>query len=884
MAIRLGLAAMLVGLWLADRGEVDAANRVSEGGWVAPWIGLMVAALGLGVRRWCCRAAKKGRTGSRLERLVLLVLLAGSISLLMHARWSERIRAARVDEERAWHLVEADPSAIRRIEATIATRRGSAFGETWLLERVVAVDDGAPVPRRLLLRSDALLVGGRMQGEAAARLDALAVPGERVRLGVRIRPLLSLRQPGERGREHADHGIGIGAEARLVDPAWVVAMEPRSGAARASGGRHALRRILMEQVSPYTDGAGVGLIAAIALGDRRALEPDLTRALQRLGLLHLVAISGLHVGWLGLGFVWGLGRLGRLGRGAGRMSRLGHKKRSADLFPILAPALIAVAWGYGWLSGASPSVQRAALIITLATAARALLRPIAPANALAVAALILIAFEPSLLFDLGAQLSFAACAGLVALGPPSSVAIRRPRRWSALAVEILSGSIAVGLVTAPLIPALGEPVPPWAPFVNVLAIPVFSLLVLPLAFLMLLAALLRLEGLLRPGLRLAGGLEDTVLRLAEGLPDPGLWDDLAPTFGGVAVPILIVTVIASLGMLRSGWLGAALMGWGLTSCLASIPPLLADLPVSRPRVVFLDVGQGDAALLQGRHADLLIDTGGGRPGPGAGQRLERDLRRLGVGRLELLVVSHGDWDHRGGALRLLERMDVGLLALPAAAREDPTLAALEAVALGRGTQVLWMSSGDRRSFSGEIEVEALWPPEVVNSGDLEIGEKQRSLRRNDRSLVLRISLGGLDYLFAADVGQRVERELTASGREIRADVLKVGHHGSRGSTGPAFLEAVAPTLLVLSAPCLATRGLPDPGRVAQFAARDGSMAWTGRDGPIFVGRDPVSAGPLWRTDHARRACPIRSDTSVDRRPLIDGVASSGPKTPGADPR
>jgi competence protein ComEC len=249
--------------------------------------------------------------------------------------------------------------------------------------------------------------------------------------------------------------------------------------------------------------------------------------------------------------------------------------------------------------------------------------------------------------------------------------------------------------------------------------------------------------------------------------------------------------------------------------------------------VVLDVGQGDATLVQGRRAALLVDGANAlREGPDLGRSVVRPaLAALGVSRLDLLAVTHADLDHRGGVPAVLESLPTVRLWLPAGASADPAFSGLVAAARRRGVRVEERGQGDPPLALGDLRVEVLWPPRAEAAG---AGRSD-----NDRSLVLRVAVaGGGRILLPGDVEAAAEAGLLREPDALAADVLKLAHHGSRTSSGEAFLRAVAPSLAIASAPCLGRFGMPHPSVAGRVASAGASLWWTGRDGAVAVGLAP----------------------------------------------
>ena len=848
------------------------------------------------------------------SRRLALALASLAVFSFASERLSARFERAERDRALAWNAAEVGPSGVRIVEALVAGRKPLSWGDEVVLSPVQAVDGLGEVPRRLLLRVESggqegrrasvaeLEEGGsdpgRFDSPGVLRAEMLLERGQRVRLGLRIAPLLGTRNPGQIDAAHSASRRGVGAVARLIGPGWVLGHsrenEPwrESFSRRASRSRDHIRRSIVERFSGTTD--RVGLAAALSVGQRSELSEETRLALRAMGISHLIAISGLHVGLVG-GFavIFARRMLGVYSAGASVVRGPGYFARpSLRLDPFLgalACGAIAAA-AYGWLSGAAPAVTRAALIFLVLVLSRAMGRRLSSAAGLAWIALGLILVEPALLFDVGAQLSFAACAGLICAGFGESRQEKRATGFRERVEDSLRLSLAASFATAPFIGAIGGVLASWGPVINLIAIPWTAFVVLPSSFLAALVASLPqragLDVLLALVLWPAGLSESAAIDLAAWLPSAELPVILGPTGVGV---------IAALGLylLRRKRGAAAYLLWVVLAAGSVAPPLAsftgAKAP-DAPRVVSFDVGQGDATLVEGTQARILIDAGGGVPGRSNGGTVMRALRALGVSELDAVVVTHGDYDHRGGASAVLQHFKVKELWLPRGAESDPPLRALESEARQCGTRVRWMHSSPDRIELGELSIDVLWPPppelsdtsgsreDSTTSADARRGDLKearpvfRRSDRNDGSLVLRIRLDGIVYLFAADIGTRVEAALVRrhqSNSILESDVLKVGHHGSARSSSRDFLAAVSPQIAIVSAPCRATRGLPHAEALGRIVAQDVELAWTGRDGAVFVSRG-TDALPTWLGWGQARPCEgPRLTPDEARRPLLD---------------
>ena len=253
----------------------------------------------------------------------------------------------------------------------------------------------------------------------------------------------------------------------------------------------------------------------------------------------------------------------------------------------------------------------------------------------------------------------------------------------------------------------------------------------------------------------------------------------------------------------------------------------------------LDVGQGDAILIQTLDRAVLVDAGAALPG-----RFDRGrsvvvpaLAALGVRRLDLVVATHADIDHRGGLPAVLAAFPYDRLWLPYGGLTDPAFAALREVAERRAVRVEERGAAGASARWAGLEVAPLWPPRTP-----------RPTTRNAGSLVLRISVGGRRVLLPGDLPSAQEEAVLARGNQVAADVLVLGHHGSRTSTGALFLDAVAPSLAIVSGPRFSPFGTPHREVRERLRARAIRLAWTGRDGAVAVqlGPDPPRPEPVRR--------------------------------------
>lgn len=814
-------------------------------------------------------------------------LLAMLLFLFNAARLADRERMAAEDRRRA---ESESVHSIRLAEAWVAARHAYSRHDEAELIHVRAVDGGRPLPQRVLLSlSPRRRAPGARAGHEQSmsvpeavptRADALLQAGRWVRLALRVTPLYGRRNPGGREIERVQARYGFGARASLADPAWVVEIVTSLGGMRSERGievvgsgqrgplfwfhqatsiRDQARGRVAARLRDLGDGSGFG--RALALGQRGGMPEEVVEAFRKLGISHLLAVSGLHVGLVGGLAAW-IFRRGLLVR-----IRPGFSPVTAVLWLSAG-----VAMTYAWVSGASVSAQRAGLGILFVFGLLSLRRSIRPAELLAGVGALLLAVEPARAFELGMRLSFAACLGLVAAGiwtDEPQAEIRTIERtgevvphltspsWSAALrdffVMSIRVSLAAGLATTPVLAASGIAGAFWSPVANLVAMPLTGLFILPgslvcVAFEWLNmtffgdVAIDSIQGVQRGFFFSVENLVRAAVAIAERLPEK--------VETGWASPPM-VWILAGCGVWRlrrtrgfPGRLAGSCLCWvALHFFVGSSPVISPSLMMDRSQVWFFDVGQGDAALIRTQEGSILVDTGRGSPNGQGGAALLRTLKRLGVRRLDLLILTHADLDHRGGAERLLESMPVREVWLPGGGGLDEGFDGVMRVAEKKGVVVQEAEASSESVTRAGLQLTVLWPPGRHPISHDSPARRSIGRDRNARSLVLRADIEGKRLLFMADVGQAEEARLLETRRaDLQADLLKVTHHGSRDGSRGDFLAAVAASHAVVSAPCTRRWGLPNGETLDRIRATGSQVWWTGRDGAVYALLDSEKSG------------------------------------------
>lgn len=519
-----------------------------------------------------------------------------------------------------------------------------------------------------------------------------------------------------------------------------------------------LRNRIERALSLGTDGERRALVQGVVLGADEGLDPALKGAFKASGLYHLLAVSGQNIAFIGFG-VLGLAYV------AGIRRLWGH------LFAIAA--ILGYAVAVGW----QPSVVRAAVAGCVLSAAWIASRPTERWHVLALGALVLLAWTPRSVLEPGFQLSFVAVAAIL-LTMPALQRLREGWPVPLKVVEVVGISGACGIATAPILWLQFGVVPVWTVPANALAEPAMPFL---LGFGLAAAVVAPVSPSAALALSwLAGACAAWIAfaaRLIASLPYAQVSSPLLPVAPAIVIGLaLVLRWLPPYRRSRFALVAAASVALAGVSWWALHPPPRWHPPAGL-RVTFLDVGQGDAILLEVAEGALLVDAGP----PEA--RVEQQLRRLGISRLAAVVLTHPHRDHVGGAVEVLHDMQVGELLDPLQPGAWPEDAAARRVARDAGTVITPARVGHSYRV-GRLRLTELWP-----DGGGFAGEDP-----HDHGVVLLASFGATDLLLTGDAESAVTSRLP-----LRAvEVLKVAHHGSSDPGLVDELRTLRPHIAVIS--------------------------------------------------------------------------------------
>ena len=489
-------------------------------------------------------------------------------------------------------------------------------------------------------------------------------------------------------------------------------------------------------------GDGGDLLAGLAIGDTTDVGGTLDQAMKSSSLSHLTAVSGANCA-----IVIGLVMVAGAAVGIPRWARVA--------------ASLAVLVGFVVLVTPEPSVLRAAVMASLVLATLARGRPVRGIPVLALATIVLLAFDPWLARSYGFVLSVLATAGLLLLaGPLARVLERWLPRWLAIVIAV---PFAAQLACQPVIILLSATLPTYGVVANVLAAPAAPIAtVVGLAACVLLVLIPPLGALLCQLAWLPSAWIAAVAQFFASAPAAQLpWPP-----GAIGALLLAVgTVLAVFAVLGRRWAVVALAVAGAVYLGLAGGGRIAQV-TGRPdwQIAACDIGQGDAVFVRSRGQLALVDTG---PDPAL---MRRCMTELGIGRVDLLVLTHYDLDHVGGAGALVGKVDRVFVG-PSSDPEDDRL---RADFVAGGAHVEQVSRGPT-GLLGDLRWEVLWPPSRL--GSIEPG--------NPASVTLEFqpvgecASGCLSSIFLGDLGEDAQNRLLAAGPVGTVDVVKVAHHGSR---------------------------------------------------------------------------------------------------------
>jgi competence protein ComEC len=695
-----------------------------------------------------------------------------------------------------------------RMAWDVATLTGNPLLTNALVYQVRTRSTGSTV----WIRSDSLFFESRLVHKSPIELlltwNADAPPPQ---INDRISAIIRLREPsGARNPFEFDYkewlvGQGIRFQGNVDS---VLHSEPYMG----RSGWLPIRGKIDHLIRSSFDDAQVPIAKALLLGQKGDVETSDRQAFARSGLSHLMAVSGLHVGfivmpmWLLIPFIWSY----RMGRHLG--------------FGFMTFVLVA----YCGITGFPASVVRASVMALLVAFARIYRHPREPINLMALAALIILVVDPKSLWNTGFQLSFSAVTILLTVLP--SLQRMLPERLNHKPWSILTGLILVSVVVqVGLYPILASEFGEYSiagTLTNMAGIPLtqvlllWSLVGLPLSALFPDSATI----VMWPA-DLAASLLMVVASTA------GAWDW---SWWYVAKPNVMIYPIWFAGaMLISGIQGrnrwklfilfmVCLLAWSISSTIDTRSKPFVE-------VLYFDVGQGDAALIRTQDgSNWLVDTGVFSLGYESGNRtILPVLRRLGINRLNGVVLSHPHADHIGGTLSIIESLRIDTLYEADFPTQSTLVAGYRSAARRNNVPIVRVQNGRELNIGTGVRARIIGPIEPEYHSD-----------PNTASVVLKLEAGTISFLFTGDADEKAEMLiLDRYAPMLASTVLKAGHHGSRTSSSSPFLRAVAPSHIVVSLALQNRYNHPHVDAIERLRSTGAHMHYTSLKSAIWMATD-----------------------------------------------
>jgi competence protein ComEC len=634
----------------------------------------------------------------------------------------------------------------------------------------------------------------------------------------------------EGGYDYAAYLARQGIHSRMLFPE--VALVEAGQGARFYQWLYSLRRSLADSISEVVAEPQASVGQAMLVGLREGIPDELNASFQRSGLTHILAISGMNIGIvLGLSIAISRGLFGR-----------------RNLYLLLP---LAVLWLYALMAGMSPSVARAAVMGTVYLAALFFGRPNSALPGLGLAAGVMVAITPAVLWDISFQLSFAAVAGIAAFTQPITGLLR--------SLPALRGGLgaAVAEPIAVTVAATATTIPLTAFYFQSIAwvgVPA-TLLVLPvLPFILVAHALAGLVGLASATV---GGwfgwvawlptayvteVTDLAARVPGGQLETG---QLAVLFVFLYYGILVAFLLwGPLKRLLDRLGGSSAterpVEWGVGPKLAlptvaavAVTALIwiaaATVPDGKLHVVFIDVGQGDAIFIETPSGQQVLVDGGPDPLEAVqflGARMGFADRSLG-----LVVLTHPHADHAVGLAEVLKRYQVRWILETGEEHMGPAYAAWRLAVGEEDAAIVHAQEGQIWSIGDGVSIQVLNPPAKPLRGT--------SSDVNNSSVVLRIAYGQRSFLLTGDIFEEGEDWMVRQGASLDSDVLKVAHHGSRTSSSEDFLNKVTPRFAVVSVGRENRFGHPHPDTLEMLREKtgEGAVLTTAEHGTIEMMTD-----------------------------------------------
>lgn len=666
------------------------------------------------------------------------------------------------------------------------------------------------------------------QAQGMVRLQATKeagdlLPGERIRFRARFFTAREYKNPGSFSYREYLRVHGIGAMARAYG-----ALERMGGGGRVMARIETIRRRVAASIAARIDPPERGIVTALAIGDQGGIDPEVRQSFADTGLAHILAISGMNVGYVAL-FLYALSRL-IFGRSAWLLRRVPVRILSAV---VTLPAI----WGYILLTGTLISAVRAGIMLTVFLIGVLLWRRQDLLSTLAVAVVIVLIVLPLSILDVSFQLSVAAVMGIVVIAPrmvawwDRSIGreglLRRGLHWLWALVSV---TVSATLATLPIVAYHFKFVTGIGVLANLGAVPLSGALLSPLVAVAT-ALTIAAPALAAPLWGLSGHMAGLLIRFARlsaevGAPLVVRWSPSVAEAALLAAAIAAVVFWRRLSYRRAAIALLATAAVIDAGAFRVLPMLTGDLEIT-----IIDVGQGDSALVRFPRGRTLLIDGGGIKGStfDVGKNIVAPaLWRMGIHRVDWLLLTHPHYDHYRGLGYIAGQFQPELVwtnGREAPESEGDDWGAFKRQLAAAGVPLVPVGDEGIAMEIGGASLRIIPPP------------ASEGWEFNDTSLVADVRHGAHRFLFVGDLTQEGERGLVKGEGDLRADVLKVGHHGSADASSELFLNAVRPSVAAISLGEHNRYGMPAAQTLARIERAGARVYRTDLDGAITIASD-----------------------------------------------
>ncbi len=666
--------------------------------------------------------------------------------------------------------------------------------------------------------------------------------GDKIRFFAKIRLPRNFNNPGSFDYQRYLALKGIRVIASLPDETSIIKVQqssPHIFFALLERYRNTIRNFL----SRHLPSPEQGIANALILGEKGGIPEDVRRLFAASGVAHILAISGLHIGIIALVSFVLIKNLLKCSTWIMLATDISKVAASITILPVTA---------YSFIAGNHIATVRATIMVITYLISIILDRRNDLWNTLSLAALLILTVAPSSLFDISFQLSFISVIAIISISPPCTSFLSKnthdpltpkPVLWKSAVRRItlfLIITTAAMIGTAPIVALYFNQFSPWGLLSNCIIIPLVGFLVVPLGLLTALLSCLY-QPLALWGTHLMHALLALALKVVHcfsALPYAG-YRTTTPTLLEIVLFYAGIVCLLQLGKSKMARWSLAFITLGLIADQAfwhyqvQLNPLL--------RITAIDVGQGEATLIQFPFGKTMLIDGGGfsKSTFDVGEKVVAPvLWKKKIKNVDLVVLTHPHPDHLNGLISLIKNFKVKEVWTNGEHTVSESFEALEGILEKKRIRKLIVSSAQKNRKIGGVIMEVLHPP----SSSVYKRDNPSHILINNDSLVVRLVYKKVSILFTGDICESAERDLLKNSSILKSTILKVPHHGSKTSSSLPFLRAVDPSIAILSVGHKNIFRLPNPTILKRYRDQGCKLLRTDRDGAISIETDGSAVG------------------------------------------